>query len=123
MIVAGVGFRRGCAAGEIIALVERAASLSGVRVGAIAAPTGKCADAGLREAAQRLGLPLRPIATADLAAAQPRCVTNSARALAATGHASIAEGCALAAAGPAATLLLPRIASAAATCALARVQP
>ena len=59
------------------------------------------------------------VADAALAAAQPGCVTRSAAAERVVGVGSVAEGSALAAAGPGGTLLLPRIASARATCALA----
>jgi cobalt-precorrin 5A hydrolase len=113
MIVAGIGCRSGCPADDILAL------LSDRRIAALAAPIGKCGEPGLIEAATRLGLPLIAVSPEALAAAQPRCVTLSARALRETGVASVAEGCALAAAGPASRLLGPRSANARATCALA----
>jgi cobalt-precorrin 5A hydrolase len=84
----------------------------------LAAPDFKRGEPGLHEAAAALGLPLHFVADAALAAAQPQCLTRSAAALRATGHASIAEAAALAQGG---TLLGPRIASANATCALARL--
>ena len=55
----------------------------------------------------------------DLEAASARAETRSARVLALTGVPSIAEAAALAAAGPAARLILPRIKLGPATCALA----
>ncbi len=119
VIIAGIGCRKGCAAEEIAALVQRAAALSGCEPTALAAPDFKADEAGLQAAAFLLGLALLPVSAADLAAAQPRCVTRSARAEAATGTASVAEGSALAAAGPDSRLRLPRIASACATCAIA----
>ncbi len=66
-----------------------------------------------------LGLPLTFLDHDALAAASVRAVTRSARAMAETGLASVAEAAALAGAGPGSRLLLPRVASAAATCALA----
>ena len=119
MIVAGIGCRRGCTGEEIAALVRQAATLSGCAPTALAAPEFKADETGLADAANLLGLTLLRVSAADLAAAQPRCVTHSAHAAAATGAASVAEGSALAAAGPLGLLALSRIASARATCAIA----
>ena len=119
MIVAGIGCRTGCAAEEIAGLVRRAAALSGCEPGVLATPAFKAEEPGLQAAAFLLGLTLLQVSTEDLEAVQPRCITRSERAEAATGVASVAEGSALAAAGPLARLRLPRIASAGATCAIA----
>ncbi len=119
MIVAGIGCRSGCAAEEIADLVRRAAALSGCEPGALATPAFKAEEPGLQAATFLLGLTLLQVSAEDLAAVQPRCITRSVRAEAATGVASVAEGSALAAAGPLARLRLPRIASAGATCAIA----
>ncbi len=113
MIVAGIGCRRGCSAEEIVALVRSAGPAE-----ALAAPAFKRDEPGLHEAARQLGLELRFVTDEDLAAVQKLCVTRSAAAERATGHASIAEAAALAGGG---VLLRPRIASANATCALAAV--
>jgi cobalamin biosynthesis protein CbiG len=113
MITAGIGCRKGCSAAEIVKLVKSAGQPD-----QLAAPDFKRGEPGLQEAAALLGLPLRFVADAALADAQPRCLTRSAAALQATGHASIAEAAAIAGGG---TLLGPRIASANATCALARM--
>jgi cobalamin biosynthesis protein CbiG len=118
MRVAGLGCRQGCTAAEFLALIEAAQARTG-RLAALAAPAFKQAEAGLIDAAARLELPLLWIDAARLRAAQPRCATVSARVAAATGHASIAEACALAAAGATARLLLARIAGPRATCAVA----
>ncbi|MCQ8241285.1 cobalamin biosynthesis protein [Rhizosaccharibacter radicis] len=56
-----------------------------------------------------------------LAAAQPRCSTRSARAVATVGIASVAEGCALAAAGATGKLWMPRRTADGVTWALAHV--
>lgn len=111
MIIAGLGCRRGCAAEEIVALVRAAGHAD-----ALATPAFKRGEPGLQEAARQLGLELRFVTEAALAAVQPLCVTRSAAAERATGHASIAEAAALAGGG---VLVRPRIASANATCALA----
>ncbi|HTR17028.1 MAG TPA: cobalamin biosynthesis protein [Acetobacteraceae bacterium] len=120
---AGIGCRAFCPAEEIAALIRRVAILVGHSPSCLAIPAGKAEEAGPREAAARLGLELVLISPEALRAAQPGCVTRSARAEAATGFASVAEGCALAAAGAGARLVLPRIASAAATCAIATGRP
>lgn len=126
MIVAGIGCRKGCAADEIVALVRRAVAEAGAahcRLTALAAPAFKRAEPGLCEAATILALPLLHVGDDRLKAVQAECPTRSAPALAATGHGSVAEAAALAAAGPGARLVLARISSAAATCALAERGP
>ncbi len=118
VIVAGVGCRRGCPAGDVVAVVRDAERRAGCAVGVLAAPAFKRSEAGLAEAAGMLGVPLLWVSDAELARAQPGCVTRSAAALRATGFASVAEAAALAGSR---TLLLPRIVHGAATCALATV--
>jgi cobalt-precorrin 5A hydrolase len=115
MIVAGIGCRRLCPADEIVALVRHAGNLA-TPAETLAAPAFKRDEAGLLEAARLLGLPLVFIEAAALQAAQQHCVTQSSAAERATGMASVAEAAALAQGG---ALLLPRIASARATCAIA----
>lgn len=118
-ILAGIGCRRDCPAEDIVALVAQAEQATGRAPTALAAPVGKSGEPGLRAAAERLALPVILVEPDALAAAQPRCVTRSAAAERALGVASVAEGCALAAAGSGARLVLPRIAGPRATCALA----
>jgi cobalt-precorrin 5A hydrolase len=118
-IVAGVGCRRDCPTEDLLAVVREACRVSGRTVRALAAPEFKRDEAALQGAARSLGVPLILVGAADLAAAQPRCVTRSAIAECATGAASVAEGSALAAAGAGSMLILPRIAGPRATCALA----
>lgn len=122
MIVAGIGCRRECAGGEIAALVRRALAEAGLdeqALDVLAAPAFKRDELGLLDAATSLGRPLTWLDEPALKAAEPLCPTRSPAALAATGIASVAESAALAAAGPGARLILPRIAGARATCALA----
>ena len=59
------------------------------------------------------------VSQAELRAANDRTETRSERVLALTGVPSVAEAAALAAAGPSARLIGPRIVMGAATCALA----
>jgi len=118
VIVAGIGCRRDCPGEAIVALVREAETRAGARVSALAAPAAKAHEQGLHDAAAILDVALMLVAQEDLVAAQARCVTHSACAERTMGVASVAEGCALAASG-AETLLLARIASKRATCALA----
>ncbi len=115
MIAAGIGFSTACTTAELAALLAG----TGARIDALATPAPKADSAMARALAAELGLALLGIDAARLTALQPLCVTRSDRAARATGQASIAEACALAAAGPGARLILPRIASPHATCALA----
>jgi cobalt-precorrin 5A hydrolase len=118
-VIAGIGCRRNCSTEDVLFVVARASTKTGMLVNILAAPTFKSDEAGLHEAARQLGIPLVLIDAAALLAAQEHCMTHSAHAEQATGVASVAEGCALAAAGTGGRLLLARIASRTATCALA----
>jgi cobalt-precorrin 5A hydrolase len=118
-VVAGLGCRHGVASEAVIALLDEAISRAGLRPALLAIPDFKRAEPGLVEAARRLGLELRRVSHDALRAEQPRCVTRSERVEGAVGLRSVAEACALAAAGPQARLVLPRIAREGVTCAFA----
>jgi cobalt-precorrin 5A hydrolase len=64
-------------------------------------------------------VPLLVVPQRDLEAAGARTVTKSARVVALAGVPSVAEAAALAAGGPRARLIAPRVAVGPATCALA----
>ncbi|WP_456015291.1 cobalamin biosynthesis protein [Methylorubrum populi] len=120
--VAGIGFRRATTAEEIVALLHRALTEAGLtpdHLTAIVTAADRAGDPALRRAAAAFGLTPLGLDPAALAAADPRVVTRSPRIAALRGVGSVAEAAALAWAGPEARLLLPRIASAGATCALA----
>jgi cobalt-precorrin 5A hydrolase len=119
MIVAGLGFRTTCTADELVALIQRVGEAAGAKVAALAAPDFKAGASVLVQAAASLSLEVRFISRDALTAVQSLCPSRSAAALTSVGVASVAEACALAAAGPGGRLLGPRTASAAATCALA----
>jgi cobalt-precorrin 5A hydrolase len=68
-------------------------------------------------------VPLVYVDRPALAQAQQRCLTRSSVAERLTGFGAVAEAAALAAAGPGAQLLGPRIVLDGATCALARRAP
>jgi len=122
MIVAGVGCKAGASAREIEAAIGAALSQAGVAsaaLGLIATSVAKVEEAGLAAAAKDRGLKIVFVPQLDLEAAGLRTLTRSERVLAATGVPSLSEAAALAAAGPGARLLAPRIAVGPATCALA----
>ncbi|WP_245443033.1 cobalamin biosynthesis protein [Methylobacterium terrae] len=121
-LVAGIGFRHATEAEEIVALVAeglRQSDLAGARLAALATAADRAGDPAIREAADALGVPLVAIGVEALREAGRRVVTRSVRIEALRGVGSLAEAAALAAAGPDGRLVLPRIASAGATCALA----
>jgi cobalt-precorrin 5A hydrolase len=125
MIVAGIGFRRSVAAEEIVALVEQAlqrAALARTALAKLATIEALADLPAFTEAARHLAVPAIAVEESRLSAAAPRVTTQSARSIAAHGVGSVAEAAALAAAGPRGELLLERIASSSATCALARLE-
>ena len=111
-VVAGFGFRSGATPESL----RSAFAAAGGGADALAAPADKAAR--LVEAMGREVIPV----TAEVLEAQ-ETLTVSAASLAARRAGSVAEACALAAAGPGARLLGPRAVSPdrMATCALARV--
>jgi cobalt-precorrin 5A hydrolase len=122
MIVAGVGCKAGASAREIEAAIGAALSQAGLEsasLSLIATSSAKAHEAGLAAAAKDRGLKVVFVPQVDLEAAGSRTLTHSERVLAATGVPSLSEAAALAAAGPGARLLAPRIAVGPATCALA----
>lgn len=122
MIVAGIGCRNGASAADITAVIADALARAEVGTQAlnlIAAPASKGGEHGIAAAAAALGVPLVFVAKADLQAAAARTQTRSERVLALMGVPSVAEAAALAAGGPAARLIVPRITLGLATCALA----
>lgn len=121
-LVAGIGFRHATSADEILALVAeglRQADLVSAHLAALATAADRAGDRAIRDAAEALGVPLVAIGVEALREAGRRVVTRSVRIEALRGVGSLAEAAALAAAGPDGRLVLPRIASAGATCALA----
>jgi len=118
-VIAGIGCCRNCSTEDIVSVVGRACAETGALVSVLAAPAFKSDETGLHEAARLLQIPLILIDVAALLAVQEHCMTRAPRAAQAVGVASVAEGCALAAAGAGGRLLLARIASRTATCALA----
>jgi cobalt-precorrin 5A hydrolase len=122
MIIAGIGCRKGASADDIGAVIADALARAGFatqELDLIAAPDLKGDERGVAAAAAAFGVPLVLIPKAGLETAGPRTRTRSERVLALTGVPSVAEAAALAAGGPTARLIVPRIALGTATCALA----
>ena len=122
MIAAGIGCRKAISAAQVEAALAAAAQSNSLVDGGlslIAAPAVKGTEAGLVAAAAARGVPLRLIPQPMLEAANSRTLTHSAQSMAAMNVHSVAEAAALAAAGPNARLLAPRIAVGPVTCALA----
>jgi cobalt-precorrin 5A hydrolase len=122
MIVAGIGCKRGAPALDVEAAIRAAlarANIAADTLDAIATIARKSAEVGIQAAATKLGVSIVPVADIDLLAAGDRTQTRSERVQTMTGVPSVAEAAALAAAGPSARLIGPRLVMGAATCALA----
>jgi cobalt-precorrin 5A hydrolase len=122
MIVAGVGCRRGVSAAAIEAVIIAALARAGLARGmldVLAAPAAKRGEPGMAAAASALGVPLVLVPQRDLESAGSRVETYSKRVMTLMGVPCVAEAAALAAGGPAARLVVPRIAIGPVTCALA----
>ena len=122
MIVAGVGCRKGAQVADIKAVIFAALDRAGIATSElriIATSAAKGGEPGIAVAALVMGVPLVLVPVADLVSASVCAATRSERVMALAGVPSVAEAAALAAAGPAARLIAPRIAVGRATCALA----
>jgi cobalt-precorrin 5A hydrolase len=120
-IAAGWGFASGAEPDELAGALMEALARYGVEAGlltAVAVPAGR-PRAAAEAAAARMGVPLLVVPAEAIAAAAGGTLTRSARSLAASGSPSLSEAAALAAAGPGARLMGPRVALRRATCALA----
>ena len=124
-MIIGIGCRKGVSATEITAAIEKACTRAGVtkdRLAGIATAAIKERERGIVDAAAALGVPLVWVSEADLQAAGARAVTHSRRVMELVGVSSVAEAAALAAGGPAASLLAARIAVGPVTCALVETE-
>ena len=118
----GVGFRKAATAEILAALVGEALSRLPADLAGAPATLATIAEKdrpALRDAAAALGLPVMVLPKSALAGTEDRITVASAAARACLGIPSVAEAAALAAAGPGARLVVARIASASATCAIA----
>ena len=111
MIIAGIGCRRGVAAGTILTALEKAcvaAALDRKRIAALATGFIKAGEPGLKDAANRLHLPLVICTAKELSDVEGHLLTDSVRSRTTTGSSSLSEAAALAAAGAGGRLILPR---------------
>lgn len=118
----GLGFRKAATADTLATLVRDALSRLPADLAAAPATLATIAEKdrpALRDAAALLGLPLVILPKSALAGTEDRITVASEAARACLGVPSVAEAAALAAAGPGARLLMARIATADATCAIA----
>jgi cobalt-precorrin 5A hydrolase len=120
MIAIGVGCRKNCTGAEIAALVSQALQNIDIKGQSyLFTVIDKQNESGLHEAARMLNLSLTFLPREALAARMDQVQTKSLKAERLYGLASISEAAALAGAGNCAKLILPRIVSAGATCAIA----
>lgn len=122
MIAIGIGCRASATAEEIEAVVRAATeriALAPDQADGLFAPWSRREGIALMQAAERLRLPLIFVSEADMQSQDSYVVTRSDRVIALTGVGSVAEAAALSGAGRGARLLLPRLAHATATCAIA----
>ena len=126
MIVAGIGCRKGASARDIDAVIDAALAEAGLSVSEltmIATAELKMNEPGIAEVALARGLRVEIIPQAQLRKADSRASTSSQRVHELAGVGSVAEAAALAAAGPGAHLIVPRVVLGPATCALAASEP
>ena len=128
IIAIGIGCRKGCSGEALIRLVSQALAEwpqhfaeHGVRK--LFTIDDKSDEAGMKQAADLLGIELVYLSREQLNAVMPRTNTYSARAQELFGVGSIAEASALAGAGDNAVLIVPRVSSDNASCAIAAHLP
>ncbi len=121
MIAIGVGCRKGCPSGDIVALVRQALAVLpvGARPAGMFSIADKQGEAGLADAARDLGLPLTFLDAAVLRLVAGDAKSCSRRVEELYGLPSVAETAALAGAGQGAVLLVARLTAPRATCAIA----
>lgn len=122
VLAIGVGCERGCTPLELIRLVQATMAEHDLARGAIAGIYSldlKADEAAMHELARWLEVPLRFFDAAALERETPRLANPSDVVFAEVGCHGVSEGAALAAAGPEATLIVPKHKSQRATCAIA----
>jgi len=118
----GVGCERGAAPEELATLVQQTLAVAGLSPLAIAGVFSldvKADEAAVLDLAQSLGVPARFFDAATLEAETPRLANPSDLVFREVGCHGVAEGAALAAAGPEGRLVVAKTKSARATCAVA----
>lgn len=121
--VIGAGCARGCEPAELIDLVETQLAMTGIAKGAIACVASldlKADEPAIHALAEHLGVPFRVFAAPTLENEMARLKNPSEVVFAEVGCHGVAEGAALASAGPAGALILEKQKSANATAAIAK---
>lgn len=121
-IAIGVGCERNAKPVELIRLVQTTLSEHGIARDSIAGVYSldlKADEPAMQELARWLGVPFRVFDAATLEAETPRLANPSDTVFAEVGCHGVSEGAALAAAGPEAALIVPKVKSERATCAIA----
>ena len=121
VLALGIGCERGCPAEEIADLARATLIAAGLAADAVAAVVSidlKLAEPGIHALARTLGVPARFFPAERLLAETERLTERSEAVFRATGCWGVAEGAALAAAGPSASL--DRAKAQVATCHLRR---
>jgi cobalt-precorrin 5A hydrolase len=122
-ITAGIGLRPGTPEADIEACLTQTLAAAGLPAGAVgrlATLASRFGEPGLAAIARARDVELVAIPDEALAGFEAACATRSSRIAGLYGVGSVAEAAALAAAGPGAVLVQPRIATSRVTCALAR---
>lgn len=122
VLALGVGCERGTAPDELLALVRATLAEHGLAAAAVAGVFSldlKSDEPAMAALAQALDVPFRVFDAATLEAEATRLANPSELVFREVGCHGVAEGAALAAAGPTGQLLVPKVKSARATCAIA----
>jgi cobalt-precorrin 5A hydrolase/precorrin-3B C17-methyltransferase len=122
-LAVGIGCERGASADEVRALVKQClaqAGLSPLAIAGVFSIALKAAEPAIHAVAQELGVPARFFPAETLLAETPRLSERSDIVFRETGCWGVAEGAALAAAGPQGALVVAKQRSARATSAIAR---
>ena len=123
VLTLGVGCERGASASEMRELVAATLAEAGLAAGAIALVASldlKSDEDAVHQLAARLNVPARFFPVETLLAETPRLATPSDTVFRAVGCYGVAEAAALAAAGPAGRLIVPKQRRGRVTCAIAR---
>jgi len=119
----GVGCERGTSPQEVMTLAREALAAANLAESAVAAVVSldlKSDEAAVHALAEALGVPARFFSAARLEEEAPRLAHPSETVFREVGCHGVAEGAALAAAGPGGNLIVPKKKSPRATCAIAR---
>jgi cobalt-precorrin 5A hydrolase/precorrin-3B C17-methyltransferase len=125
ILALGIGCERDCPPDEIAELAMESlgsAELAAEAVAAVVSVELKLGEPGIHALAERLGVPARFFSAARLLDETPRLTERSDAAFRASGCWGVAEGAALAAAGPEGGLVVTKRKSRGATCAIARAR-